>query len=302
MEQLFSPAIEYHALAARTAFSSYLELIKPRIGVLVTLVTAIVFYLADPHISSYSLLFLTLFGTVLSCSGSAVLNNYIEREIDKEMHRTRRRPLPCGEIPPAHALCFGVLLVIGGTGLLAWQVNLLCGFLALLTAFLYVVVYTPLKRLTWLNTSIGAIPGALPALGAWAAATGELPIQAWLLFLIMFVWQHPHFYSIAWIYRDDYRRGGFHMLPALDHDDGRATFRHILFFSVLLVPVSLLPAFTGMTGNAYAAGAFVLSASLLFLGMSLSRSRSLPDARKLFKASVVYLPALFLLIVADMGL
>jgi protoheme IX farnesyltransferase len=191
--------------------------------------------------------------------------------------------------------------VLLGVSLLAWQVNLLTGFLSLLTVFLYVLVYTPLKRVTWWNTVIGAIPGALPPMGGWAAATGSLDLGAWVLFLILFVWQHPHFYAIAWMYREDYKRGGFKMLPVVE-PDGRSTFRQVIWFSVVLVPVSLLPGFLGMAGAVYTWGMAVLSLGMLWYGVVLARTHSVQDARVLLKVSVIYLPLFFILILGDSSL
>jgi protoheme IX farnesyltransferase len=239
-----------------------------------------------------------LLGTALSSGGAAVLNNYIERDCDQKMHRTKTRPLPKGIITPPEALQFGLTLVLMGVTLLAWQVNLLTGFLSLLTVFLYVLVYTPLKRITWWNTVIGAIPGALPPMGGWTAATGHLDLGAWIVFLILFVWQHPHFYAIAWMYKDDYERGGFKMLPVVD-PDGRSTFRQVIWFSVALLPVSLLPTYFGMAGMVYGWGIAILGIVMLMIGLNLQKSRSVQDAKRLLRASVIYLPLFFILILCD---
>jgi len=182
--------------------------------------------------------------------------------------------------------------------ILAWQVNLLTGFLSLLTVFLYVLVYTPLKRVTWWNTVIGAIPGALPPVGGWTAVTGHLDYGAWIVFLILFVWQHPHFYAIAWMYKDDYERGGFKMLPVV-HPDGRSTFNQVIGFSIILIPISLLPSLVGMAGPFYAWGMGILGLVMLAIGIQFSRTRSVQDAKRLLKASVIYLPLFFALILGD---
>ena len=212
-------------------FLAYCELAKSRILVLILVVTAIGYFLGARGQIDSELLVVLLLGTALTCGGSAVLNQYIERDTDRLMERTRRRPLPRGSVSPASALAYGITLVLCGVVSLSVGVSMLTGFLALLTAFLYVLVYTPLKRVTWWNTFVGAIPGALPPLGGWAAATGSLELGAWVLFLILFVWQHPHFYSIAWLHREDYRRGGLQMLSVVD-SDGTRTFRQILLYSV----------------------------------------------------------------------
>lgn len=258
------------------------------------------YFLGGQGIRSVPELLVFLVGTGLSCAGAGVLNCYLERDIDCKMKRTKMRPLPTGIIAPADALVFGIALVLAGTSLLAWQVNILCAFLALLTAFLYVLVYTPLKRITWLNTFVGAIPGAIPPLGGWAAATGTLEYGAWLLFLILFLWQHPHFYAIAWMYREDYERGGLKMLPVVQ-PDGRSTFRQVLLYSVLLIPMSLLPSYIGMSGMVYCYGALLMGLGLLAVSVALARSGSALDARRLLKASVIYLPMLLLLLVVDAG-
>ncbi len=277
---------------------AYLELTKPRIMTLVLVTTVLGYFLAGGPLGFTKNLWICLLGTALCCGGSGVLNQYLERDADLRMVRTRRRPIPAGIIAPAHALSFGVLLVLSGTGLLLWQVNLLTAFLAILTAFLYVIVYTPLKRLTWLNTLIGAIPGALPPVGGWAAASGELDIGAWVLFLILFIWQHPHFYAIAWMYRDDYSRGGFRMLSVVD-PSGDSMFRQVVLFSVALIPIAILPSVIGMTGTTYLGGSLILGAYMLQASAKAARSRSVSDARNLLKASIFYLPLLLVLIVVD---
>ncbi len=284
-----------------TLLQACFELTKPRIVAMVLVAAALGFHLGGQGGADLALLGLTLLGTALTASGSGVLNHYLERDVDALMRRTRSRPLPAGEVPPSTALSLGFLLILGGQVVLVLGVNLLTAWLALLTAFLYVVVYTPLKRLTWLNTSLGSIPGALPPVGGWAAATGGLEAGAWVLFAILFAWQHPHFYAIAWIFRDDYRRGGFRMLPVLE-EDGRRTCRHVLAFSLMLLAFSVLPAALGMSGMLYGAGALVLGLLMLAPGVTLARSRSIGDARRLLRASVLYLPLLFLLSIVDRGL
>ena len=278
--------------------SAYWELTKPRITALVLITTSLGFFLGGMGIHSYILFSLTLLGTALVVGGSGALNHYLERDVDRLMERTRHRPLPAGQVRPSTVLSYGFCLVLAGVLILLSSAGLLTAFLALLSSFLYVVIYTPIKRLTWLNTSLGAIPGALPPVGGWAAATGELDWGAWALFLILFTWQHPHFYSIAWIFREDYTRGGFRMLPVVE-PDGRSTCRQIIGFSILLILASSLPTFLGLTGWVYLAGAVLLGSGLLAVGVLLARSRSNLDARRLLRASVVYLPLLLLLSVVD---
>jgi protoheme IX farnesyltransferase len=290
--------------------NGYVELAKPRIVSMVLVTTALGFFLGSglfhhnlgesASLREWPLLVLTLLGVGSATAGAAVLNNYLERDVDAKMERTRHRALPAGIIPPEHALACGVGLVLAGVGLLARGVNLLTAFLVLLAAFLYVVVYTPLKRLTWLNTSFGAIPGAIPPLCGWAAATGRLDPGAWVLFLILFTWQHPHFYAIAWMFKDDYRNAGFKMLPVID-PSGASTFGQTILFALLLVAASILPTAIGMTGRVYCAGALVMGLTLLAVGALLAWKKSFLDARRLLKASVVYLPLLLILIIIDAG-
>ena len=282
----------------RETTRALVELMKPRIVTLVLVTAALGYYLGAKGNADLALLSWFLIGTALTCGGSGVLNHYLERDIDLKMHRTRTRPLPRGIIDPSDALAFGICLVLVGTALLVWKVNLLSGFLALLTAFLYVLVYTPLKRITWLNTFIGAIPGALPPLGGWVAATNTLSFEGWVLFAILFLWQHPHFYAIAWMYREDYARGGLKMLPVVE-PDGQSTFRQIITYSYLLIPISLIPAAIGLSGKLYLVGAFLLGIYMLIGGLKFARSRTDIDARMLLRRSVIYLPLLLLLIVID---
>ena len=282
--------------------SAYVGLTKPRILTMVLVMSAAGFFLgADGSLRPLDTFFITMLGTALSSAGAAVLNHYLERDSDELMHRTKKRPLPAGDVSPEQALSFGVQLVLMGVGLLAWQVNLLTGFISLLTVFLYVLVYTPLKKVTWWNTVIGAIPGALPPVGGWTAASGKLELGAWIIFLILFVWQHPHFYAIAWMYKDDYARGGFKMLPVV-HPDGRSTFNQIIGFSIILIPISLLPVLSGMAGALYGWGMGILGVGMLAMGIQLARTKSVQDAKALLKASVIYLPLFFALILGDRSL
>lgn len=278
----------------------YLELAKLRIVCMVMVTTAIGYVLGSEGGMSWVGLGLTLLGTCLAAAGSAVLNNVVEREADGRMLRTRGRALPSGRLEPAYALAYGILLTLGGVVVLFYGVNLLTAFLVLLTSFLYVLVYTPLKRLSWINTSVGAIPGALPPLNGWAAAVGTVEPGAWILFVILFAWQHPHFYAIAWMYREDYARANFRMLSVVD-PSGERMFRQVEWFCIGLWVVSLFPAFMGLTGLVYFFGAMVLGAILLWYGMVVSRTRDVADARSLLRASVFYLPILLLLIIADLG-
>lgn len=277
------------------------ELSKPRIVSMVLITTSIGYFLGGSGVPSWWNLLVTLLGTGLAAGGAAALNNYLERDSDARMQRTRQRVLPAGLLDPGVALTYGVTLVLGGVSLLVWSVNLLAGFLVLLTAFLYVLVYTPLKRITWLNTPIGAIPGALPPMVGWAAASGELSAGAWILFGILYAWQHPHFYAIAWIFREDYRAAGFQMLSVVD-PTGRRLFRQAILFSAGLLGISVLLSVLGITGTLYLYGSILIGAGMLASSFLLACQPTLRDARRVLLASVIYLPLLLVLIVLDAGL
>jgi len=284
----------------KTLISSYIELMKPRILTLVLVTTVLGFYLGGKGISSTSLLIFLLIGVSLVCGGSSALNHYLEREFDSKMVRTKKRPIPAGTISTRRALFFGIMLTLLGIFILYVKVNILTAFLSLLTSFLYIIVYTPLKRISWLNTTVGAVPGAIPPLGGWAAATGGLSFEAGILFLILFLWQHPHFYAIAWMMRDDYKKGGFKMLPVVE-PDGKRMFKHILMFSFALIPVSLIPAIIGMSGIIYFTGALIAGITLLGISRKFAQTQSMSDAKKLLRATVIYLPVLLFLIVIDVS-
>jgi protoheme IX farnesyltransferase len=281
-------------------FHLYLELAKPRILSMVLVTTSLGFFLGERSVHPLPRFLLTLLGVGCATGGAAMLNNYLERGADARMSRTRGRALPAGLIEPARALMGGVGLVLFGVLLLVVGVNLLTGFLVLMAAFLYVLVYTPLKRITWLNTTFGAIPGAIPPMAGWAAATGRIDPGTWVLFAILFVWQHPHFFAIAWMFRDDYRAAGFKMLPVVE-PSGLGTFRQTIGFSVLLIIVSLLPSVIGMTGRFYSCGALLIGLGMLTAALGFTRKHGSGDARRLLKASVFYLPLLLLFIVLDVA-
>ncbi len=279
----------------------YLELAKIRILSMVLVTTALGFFLGGRGLHPLPRFLLTLAGVGCATGGASILNNYLERDSDAKMKRTRHRALPAGLIEPARALASGVSLVLFGVFLLALTANVLTAFLVLLAAFLYVLVYTPLKRITWLNTTFGAIPGAIPPMAGWAAATGRIDPGAWALFAILFAWQHPHFFAIAWMFRDDYRMAGFKMLPAIE-PTGLRTVRLTLGFSLALLAVSLIPTLIGMAGWLYFSGALVIGFMILSVAFSFARDRSLVNARRLLKSSILYLPLLLALILVDAGL
>ena len=285
---------------AKSRLSIYAELSKLNILSLVLIATILGYYLGTSGLISWKRLFITLLGTALTASGSGALNHYLERETDKFMVRTKNRPLPAGLIKPAEVMNYGVLMVLAGIMILVIQINMLTGFIALLTAFLYIVVYTPLKKITWLNTSIGSIPGALPILGGWTASSGSIDTMAWVLFAIMYLWQHPHFYSIAWICRSDYAEAKLKMLPVIE-PDGNSTIRQIFWHLLLMIPITFLPFIQGALGLFYMIGAFMITSAFFVSALPLARNRSDKSALLLLKASVFYLPSLLLIIIIDKG-
>ncbi len=278
--------------------NAFIEMSKPSITVLVLITTALGFYFAKGGIKEPFLLLWTLIGSALTCSGAAVLNQYLERDVDSLMKRTQRRPLVIGTVQPGEALSFGITVILLGLSLLVWKVNLLTAFLSLLTCFLYVLVYTPMKRLSWLNTTIGSIPGAIPPLGGWAAASNELDFGAWVLFLILFAWQHPHFYAIAWMYKEDYRQAGFKMLPVV-YPNPQFTVAQIMSFTFALIGFSIMPSMIGMSGKIYFYGALILGLGALYASILFHRSQTVLNARKVLAASILYLPLLLIVIVID---
>jgi len=284
---------------------SFVELTKPRITMMVLMTAFGGVFLARPDLfhsrSLVHTLIHTLFGLALVVGGANGLNQYLEREFDAQMRRTSRRPLPQHRLRPSEALIFCLAITIIGLLELSFSVNLLTGLFSWFAVVTYAWVYTPLKRKTFLSTIVGAVPGAMPPVIGWVAAGGNLGIEAALLFSILFLWQLPHFLAIAWIYREDYGRAGFPMLPVLD-PQGHRTSRHIIFWCLALLPVSLLPTFLGITGLVYFFGALVLGLSLLGFGCHLAMARSSVCARRLFLASDFYLPALFALMIFGVAL
>jgi heme o synthase len=265
---------------------------------LVLLTAAAGFYLGGGGAVDVRLLLSTLLGTALVAAGTNAFNQLRERDADGLMHRTRRRPLPSGRVSPRAAAIFAALISGAGVIYLALAVNLLTAGLAALTLASYVLLYTPLKRKTSLNTLIGAVPGALPIVGGWTAAGGDLGPAVVALFWILFLWQLPHFLALSWIYREDYRRGGFAMLAVQD-PDGRHTARVALLYAVTLVPVSLLPTLLGVTGRLYFFGALGLGLAYTAAAAVMTQTMTLPRAWRVFLVSVIYLPALLTLMVLD---
>jgi len=288
--------------AARPAWlahlADYWTLTKPEVNFLVLVSALVGFYLAAPGAVQGWLLFHTLLGTLLVASGTGTLNQYIERRTDACMRRTANRPLPAVRLAPAAALWFGILISIAGGAELWVAANPLTSALALATLVTYLALYTPLKRRTPLCTVVGAFPGAMPPLIGWAAVRNGLNAEAWVLYAILFLWQFPHLLAIAWMYREDYARAGLLMLPRGDHD-GRTTGRQILGCTLALLPVSLIPAFTGQAGWLYLVGAGILGAGFLYYGVRMARTRSNALARQLLMASITYLPLVFALLMFD---
>src|SRR5450631_3429095 len=293
---------------ATSLLRDYAELTKLRVTTLIVM-TAWCGYFFGAHQAGTSWiswgLFHSLLGIGLVSSGTAALNEVMEHDVDAYMRRTANRPLPAGRMSLFHATAVGVLAAVGGSIYLAVSTNLLTGLLTFLTSVVYLAAYTPLKRISPICTFVGAFPGAMPGVLGWTAARGRLEWGALVMFAIVFFWQFPHFYSIAWLYRQDYEDGGIRMLPVVE-PDGKSTGRQILLYSVALIPISLLPTFLGMSGRLYLAGALVLGIALLYCGWRLatlkvatSTARSKQRARQLLQATVLYLPLLFALMMLN---
>jgi protoheme IX farnesyltransferase len=278
--------------------ADYAELVKPRITLMVVVTTAAGFYLGARESIDLLRLLHALLGTGLVAGAASALNQVLERDTDGRMIRTRTRPLPSGRMDTAAALGFGLALAACGAVYLAAAVNLLTAVLGVATLALYVLVYTPLKRRSSLCTIVGAVPGALPPVMGWTAATGALSAEAWVLFAILFFWQLPHFLAIAWNHREDYARGGQPMLPVED-PNGASTARQIVLYCTALLPVSLAPSLVHLTGGLYFYGALVLGLVYLLAGLHAARERSHAAALSLLRVSVIYLPALLALMTFD---
>lgn len=283
---------------ASATLADYVELAKPRLNLLVVVTSAVGFYLgSNGAIDAWSMVNVSI-GTALVAAGAAALNQVYERDTDALMNRTRLRPLPAGRVAPTDASVFGVALAVLGVSLLAVETNLTASLIALATLAIYLAVYTPLKRRTPVATLIGAVPGALPPLIGWTGAHGTASLAGWTLFAIVFLWQIPHFMAIAWMYRDDYSRARFPMLPVIE-PDGRRTGRQAALYAAALLPASLAPSFLGLSGSAYLIVAAVLGAALLFLSVRFALRRSDASARALFFGSITYLPLLWAALMLD---
>jgi heme o synthase len=285
----------------------YIELTKPRITWLILMSTGIGYYFGLPKAGGWWAfasgipwlgLLHTILGTGLIASGTAALNQWYERDADCRMRRTADRPIPSGRVTPPRALVFAVALSLAGFADLWLGVNLLAALLGLFTLLSYLFLYTPLKSRSWLSTTIGAFPGAMPPMIGFAAAHGSITSEAWVLFAILFLWQFPHFYSIAWMYREDYARAGIRMLPVVE-PDGRSTARQIVLYGLALIPVSLVPSILGMSGRIYLVGALLLGLYFLYSGVRVALDRTILRARNVLMVSVFYLPLIYGLMLLD---
>ena len=287
------------AVAAEKSWTAvFADLVKARLTTLVLLTTAVGFYIGETGGVNYFLMFHALFGTALVAAGAAALNQLLERDYDARMRRTAGRPLPSGRLQPATVAIFGGVASVAGLIYLAMLVNLITSVIGAVTLVSYLFIYTPLKRVTWANTLVGAIPGALPPLMGWTAARNELGNGGWALFAILAFWQLPHFFAIAWMYRDEYAKAGFIMLPSVDHDGSR-TAQQAVSNSIALLIVSLCPFVFGLSGKIYLACALVLGAGFLLCAIRFSRRLNLAAARQLFFASIIYLPLLLAAMCCD---
>jgi protoheme IX farnesyltransferase len=294
----FAPSLTHSIPLERSWLAVYADLFKARLTFLVLLTTLVGFYVGFRGPLDYHLLLHTLVGTALVASGGSALNQLFEREYDARMRRTCDRPLPSGRLQPGTVLAIGIASTGLGLIYLIQAVNLPTGLLGATTFVTYVFVYTPLKRRTWLNTAVGAIPGALPPLLGWTAARGEIALVGITLFAIQALWQVPHFMAIAWIYRDEYAKAGFKMLPLLD-PTGRRAGRQALLHALALIPASLAPFFFHLAGPVYLAGALALGLAFAWFAVQFARFLTISRARQLFYASILYLPLLLAVMMLD---
>jgi len=278
--------------------SDFWELTKPGVTFMVVISTFGGFYLACKSNIHAALLVNTIIGSWFVAAGTNALNQLIERNLDAKMKRTQNRPLPAGRLPATQVQWYAISISLIGILFLWLTVNWLTSLLATITLMSYIFIYTPLKRKTYWSTLIGAVPGALPAMGGWTAVTGNITLETWILFSILFFWQIPHFLAIAWIYREDYARGGFPVLPVVDKR-GIKTSYHVLTTCVALLSVSLLPTLMGLTGVTYLSGASILGITFLVFGIKLTQHKTNRSAKRLLHASIIYLPLLMFLMLAD---
>jgi protoheme IX farnesyltransferase len=294
-------SLDMRSTAALRRIADYIALAKPRL-VALNLVSAFAgFYVASAGVTDTAVLLHLLVGVAFAAAGALALNQYFERDIDAKMRRTRQRPLPDGRLQPMEGLLFGSLITLVGLAHLAFLVNPISAAVTAVTVVTYLFVYTPLKRKSSLCTVVGAVPGALPPVTGWVAATGEFGVGAWVMFAILFLWQLPHSLAIAWLYRDDYARAGLRLLPIVDRQGG-STERQVVMNCLALLAVALLPTLIGMAGSIYFFGSLALGGGFLWCGLRLAISRSPAAAGRLLFASFVYLPALLALMTFDKAL
>jgi protoheme IX farnesyltransferase len=293
------PALPEPLAIARSRCADFVQLMKPRLTLMVLLTVAAGFVMGTGGPPNLLLLFHAVAGTALVAVGASALNQFLEGKTDGQMLRTQDRPLPAGRLEPSTVLCFGVMTATIGLLYLAVAVNPLTGFLAVVTLGSYVGVYTPLKRRTTFNTLIGAIPGALPPVMGWAAATGEVGPEAGALFLILFFWQFPHFWAIAWMYKEDYARAGLKMVPVLDREGGRMTGRLMIQNCLALMVASMIPAALALAGPRYVIGALLMGMVFLASAVRFLAQPSRQRARHVLLASLLYLPIVLLMLLAD---
>ena len=286
------------ASAPSRRLADYVELMKPRLNVLVVASSAAGYYMGQTAATDVGAMVIAVAGTALVAAGAAALNQVSERDTDGMMQRTAGRPVPGGRVSSFDAAVFGTLLSIAGLALLAFRANRLSAALAAATIVIYLVVYTPLKRRTPLSTLVGAVPGALPPLIGWTAAHGSVAQGGAALFAILFLWQIPHFMAIAWLFRDDYARARFPMLAVID-PTGRRAARQAVFFAGVLLPISLLPSFIGVAGPAYLAVAVTLGLGFVWLAIRFAADRDQASARMLFLGSITYLPLLWIAMIGN---
>ena len=296
--KLSAAALSSTAVLEKSFAAVLADLVKARLTALVLLTTFVGFYLGESGGVNYLLMFHALFGTALVAAGAAALNQLLERDYDAKMRRTASRPLPSGRLQPTTVAIFGGVCSVAGLIYLATLVNLLTSVVGAVTSISYLFIYTPLKRVTWVNTLVGAIPGALPPLMGWTAARNELSGEGWTLFAILAFWQIPHFMAIAWLYREEYAKAGFVMLPNVDADGSR-TAQYAVANTLALFIVSLCPFLLKMNGPVYLVTAMILSVGYFWCAVRFARQLTAQRARQLFLASIIYLPLLLAVMVAD---
>ncbi len=298
MDSLAAGIDQRKLVGSRGKFAAYVELTKPRIAFMLVLTAAAGFYLGSSQGFDLVLFVNAMTAIALLAFGVATLNQYWERDLDTVMDRTAKRPLPSKVLVPHEALIFGILLCVLAELYMLLAVNALTAVLGIIVIVGYVLVYTPLKTRTSASTAIGALPGALPPLMGWTAAANEITLGAWALFAMQFLWQFPHFFAIAWMYREEYAKAGIQMLPVVD-PDGKITARQIVLFALMLFPISLAPFFLAMSGWIFLIGATLLGLWFTFASVQAARAKTVEKSRKLLIVTVIYLPLLFILMVAD---